>query len=357
MNGKRICLIDSLVENIWISGFENHAVASYNGYGPFKIVNNYLEASGITLLFGGTNPKIEGFVPTDIEMRRNHFTMRSSWNPFDAAYDSTTRPIKNRVEFKYGQRALVEGNVIEKSPVGGQNGEAFVIKSMAGEAGLVAAWYITQNIYSRHNLCQDLWNCMYITGVQMAHLETLGGTDRILFENNLFANYANTGYGSTDNAHFAFWGDATNVQFKNNTAIPKASSITLFNPRSLMWMPDLANGGTPGWRSSNCIWHAGGFDSGTRWAFTNVSTDGIDELVRVTGGDYLLENSFLIDGPSGVWAGGEMTLTASIAAMNFTSDNPLLGLDSDSPAKNAGTDGNDAGVNYTKLNLATSGVV
>jgi hypothetical protein len=357
LNTRASAYVDGIVDQIWRSGVESHAIVSFTCQGPLKIVNNYLEASAITVLFGGANPSINGFVVEDVEFRRNHLTLRDSWNPFNGSWDSIARPIKNRLEFKMGVRALVEGNVIEKSPVGGQNGEWAVIKSMAGESGLNASWYKTENICLRYNKCRNLWNTIYITGVQMPHLETLGGTNRIAFHDNLVYDYADTGYGSTDNAHCIFPGDATNVQFDHNTIIPKTASITLYNPRSFMWCPDLSADDMGVFLFTNNIVHSGNFD-GTPWMFTNVSTDGETELARVTT-SYTLANNFVIDGPltGGMWPSGEVTDVASIAAMNFTSDDPSLGLDGDSPAKNAATDGTDAGCNYTKVNLATSGVV
>lgn len=358
MNCRAAAFVDGIIENIFMVGVESHSLVSFNGRGPFKIVNNYFDGGSINILFGGDNPFIQGFVPEDVEMRRNLFTMRDSWNQFHGSYDSVNRAIKNRLEFKCGKRVMVEGNILEKCPIGGgQNGEAFVIKSMAGEAGLNAPWFITQNICVRYNVGRNLWNWLYITGVQMAHLETLGGTDRIYIGHNLIHDYGDTGYGNTDNAHGVFWGDATNVAFDHMTVIPKAASISSYNPRSCMWMPDISAGASPGVRIVNSIFHAGRYEA-NRWAFTNIGTDGEAELDRVSNGDYVLDNSFMIDGPtSGTpWPSGEVTHVASIAAMNFTSDDPALGLDGDSPAKNAASDGTDAGCNYTKVNLATSGV-
>ena len=43
------------------------------GPGPFKIENNYLEAAGENVMFGGADPSIHGLVPSDIEIVRNHF--------------------------------------------------------------------------------------------------------------------------------------------------------------------------------------------------------------------------------------------------------------------------------------------
>jgi hypothetical protein len=356
LNAQACAFIDGIVDQIWRSGVESHCIVSFTAKGPMKIVNNKLECPAIRILFGGANPHITGFVAEDLEIRRNHFTLRDAWNPYGGSWDSIARPIKNALEFKMGGYVLVEGNVLEKCPLGGQNGETYVVKSMAGEAGLNASWYKTHNICFRYNKSRECGNWLYITGVQMPHLETLGGTDRIVFYDELVYDYADGRYTNTDSHHLIFPGDATNVQFEHVTAIPRSASITTYRPRSTMWTPDTAAGAMAGLKIRNSIWHAGRYEA-NRWSYTNVGTDGETELARVTGSNYQLANSIMIDGPSGVWASGEMSLVANIAAMNFTGDDPSAGLDSDSPAKNAATDGTDIGCNYTKVNLATSGVV
>jgi hypothetical protein len=355
MNSKTTCIVDCLVNSIWHAEFESHALVSFNGAGPFKIVNNSLETPAITALFGGANPKIQGFVPTDMEIRRNLFTLRDSWNPFHASYDGIAKPIKNRLEFKYGDRVLVEGNILEKAPLGGQNGEAFVIKSMAGESGLVASWYVTRNICIRYNVARDLWHWLYCVGVQMPHLETLGGTDRILFSHNLVYNTSSAEYGNTNNSFQFNFGDATNVQFHHMTVVPKASSVTAFSPRFTIQSTSVVDGSAPGLRLVDSMFYCGQFDN-ERWFFSNVGPDGVEKLDDITGGDYDLRNTIVIGGVLSDWPGGEVTCPADMAAMKFTGGNPASGLDGDSPAKNAASDGTDVGCDYTKVNLATSGV-
>jgi hypothetical protein len=355
INSKTTCIVDCLINEVWNAEFESHGIASSNGAGPFKIVNNEIEIACVNVFFGGDNPKIEGFVPVDMEIRRNLMTLRDSWNPFHPSYDSVDRPIKNRLEFKHGDRILVEGNILEKSPVDGQNGEAFVIKSMAGEAGLVAPWYITRNICIRYNVARNLWHWLYCVGVQMPHLEQLGGTDRILFSHNLVYNSSSAGYGNANNSFQFNFGDATNVQFHHMTVVPEVSSINAFNPRFTIQSTSVVNGTAAGLRMVDSIFYCGQFDN-ERWFFHNVGPDGVEKLDLITGGDYDLRNTIVIGGVLADWPGGEVTCPADMAAVKFTGGNPASGLDGDSPAKSAASDGTDAGCNYTKVNLATSGV-
>ena len=82
--------------------------------GPYKIVNNFLEASGENILFGGSQATT---TPADIEIRRNHLFKPMIWKPGQPGLvtGSTGYPfiVKNHFELKNGQRVLFEGNVLE----------------------------------------------------------------------------------------------------------------------------------------------------------------------------------------------------------------------------------------------------
>jgi hypothetical protein len=84
--------------------------------GPFKIENNYLEASGESIMMGGgeaTN------TPTDIEIRRNHLFKPMIWmrgQPgFVGGLDGSPFIVKNLFELKNAQRVLFEDNVLENT--------------------------------------------------------------------------------------------------------------------------------------------------------------------------------------------------------------------------------------------------
>jgi hypothetical protein len=82
--------------------------------GPYKIVNNFLEASGENILFGGGAATT---TPTDIEIRRNHLFKPMIWKPGEPGQvvGASGRPfiVKNHFELKNGQRVLFEGNLLE----------------------------------------------------------------------------------------------------------------------------------------------------------------------------------------------------------------------------------------------------
>jgi hypothetical protein len=97
--------------------------------GPFKIVNNFLEAAGENIIFGGAAATA---TPADIEIRHNHLFKPLIWMPGQPGFvgGSSGRPfvVKNLFEIKNAQRVLFEGNILENSWGGvGQNGFGIVL--------------------------------------------------------------------------------------------------------------------------------------------------------------------------------------------------------------------------------------
>jgi hypothetical protein len=80
--------------------------------GPQKIVNNFIEASGENVLFGGGSALS---TPADIEYRGNLNFKPMTWRAADPAYNGGVGGVpyivKNLFELKNAQRALIEGNM------------------------------------------------------------------------------------------------------------------------------------------------------------------------------------------------------------------------------------------------------
>ena len=82
LNGASLDVLNSFVSACAAVAIDSQAIAGFNGPGPFKISNNYLEGSTENILFGGADPKIPNLVPSDIQITRNLFTKPVSWrNP------------------------------------------------------------------------------------------------------------------------------------------------------------------------------------------------------------------------------------------------------------------------------------
>lgn len=127
MNGTRQAVESSWISDCHGTGFDSQAIHGGLGAGPFRIVDNYLEGAGENIMFGGQDPQVAGLVPSDIEIRRNHFRKPDTWR--GAGWD-----IKNHLELKNAVRVLIEGNVFEGSWAGAQEGVSVVFMS-ANQAG------------------------------------------------------------------------------------------------------------------------------------------------------------------------------------------------------------------------------
>jgi hypothetical protein len=79
LNGKRLAISNSHISGIRAVNADSQAIAGWNGAGPFTIENNYLEAAGENILFGGGDPAITNLVPSDIVIRRNHLYKPFTW--------------------------------------------------------------------------------------------------------------------------------------------------------------------------------------------------------------------------------------------------------------------------------------
>ncbi|HJR61196.1 MAG TPA: hypothetical protein VJ813_17420 [Vicinamibacterales bacterium] len=79
LNSARTDILNSYISDIRAVGFDSQAIGGYNGAGPYRIINNYLEASGENIMFGGADPAVQNLVPTGIEIRRNHIYKPFSW--------------------------------------------------------------------------------------------------------------------------------------------------------------------------------------------------------------------------------------------------------------------------------------
>ena len=67
------------VSNFKDASADSQSIAGWNGDGPFIIANNYLEASGENVMFGGADPSIPALVPADIEIPGPHIAKPLRW--------------------------------------------------------------------------------------------------------------------------------------------------------------------------------------------------------------------------------------------------------------------------------------
>jgi hypothetical protein len=219
LNSRATAVIDSHLADFKVAGADSQAICGWNGPGPFKIVNNYLEGAGENVMFGGGDPTIHGLVPSDIEIRRNHFAKPLSWKIGHPNFAGTPWTVKNLFELKNAQRVLIEGNLFEHNWAHAQAGFAILFKS-ANEEGR-APWSVTQDIYFRNNIVRHS-----ASGVKVSGIDASGGqrTSRIAIRNNLFTDIGGPRWGGGGRL-FEIREGTADVVVEHNTAFQTGAII------------------------------------------------------------------------------------------------------------------------------------
>ena len=151
LNSASTAVIDSYISDAHHQTSDAQAIAGWNGPGPFKIVNNYLEGSSENLMFGGGDPAISNLVPSDIEIRGNHFFKPLSWKSDDPSYAGILWVVKNIFELKNAQRVLVDGNIFENEWVAADE-TGFAITFTPRNEGGTAPWSVVRDVTFTHNV-------------------------------------------------------------------------------------------------------------------------------------------------------------------------------------------------------------
>ena len=137
MDGAYVAVVDSYVSGFMNSGSDTQALWAYNTTGPLKIVDNYLEAAGENVMFGGADSAAASLIPSDIQITNNYFYKQMAWV-------GTSLDVKNLLEFKSAQRVSVSGNTFINNPGQSQDGFALLVTPRIQNG--TAPWSITADI-------------------------------------------------------------------------------------------------------------------------------------------------------------------------------------------------------------------
>jgi hypothetical protein len=208
LNSASTAIVDSYLSDCHERGADSQAIMGWNGPGPFKIVNNYLEASTEVVLFGGSDPAIAGLVPSDIEVRHNHLTRPMAWKG--------QWLVKTIFELKNARRVLVEGNVLEHNWSDAWDGTAMALKSVNQEGS--ARWSGTTDVTVRRNIIRHAGGGIAIGANPQNAVTDVTPAARFLVEDNLI-----TGINDPD-VHgggkvFVTDGNLADVTIRHNTVV------------------------------------------------------------------------------------------------------------------------------------------
>jgi hypothetical protein len=333
--------------------------------GPFKIVDNFLEASGENVLFGGAQASV---TPADIQISQNHFFKPLIWlkgQPgFVGGKDGNAFIVKNLFELKNAQRVLLEANIMEYSWGGfSQNGYAILItpanQSESGGRNVCPTCQVT-DVTIRYNSISHVGGALQIGNLLSDNGGAAMDGERYSIHDVTIDDINNLTYAGSGNVA-EIENIATAAPLLQNVSI---NHLTVFAPRMVFSVGAEASRPMANFNFTNSIFLAGTYPV---WS-TGGSTNCANADVPLTTFDacfapYSFTNNVIIatpsQYPSSVWPTGNF-FPASASTVQFVNYNNGTGgnyqLLTTSPYHNAGTDGKDLGADVATIVSETTGV-
>lgn len=164
LGAENVAIMDNYCDDLGDINSDCQFVLMVSGIGKYRIVNNYARIGGPSenILMGGVNlaGSTDAFLPSDVEIRGNHFR-KPSWGSH-----------KNHFEVKFGRRILYEGNVHQDH--NGLAQQASIVLKLSDQGGsnpMVAS----DDIIIRCNVVKDLSSVVATIGLSGAAPGTAPG--------------------------------------------------------------------------------------------------------------------------------------------------------------------------------------
>lgn len=374
MSGTRyLAVIDSYLSDfhcIAISGAcgDSQAVAGGIGdtpMGPFKIVNNYLEASGENILLGGDAATK---TPADIEIRHNHLFKPMIWKAgqpgFIGGRNGNPFIVKALFELKNAQRLLFEGNILDNDWGGfSQHGAAIGLGPKNQASGN-----------------QDLCPICVVTDITIRYVKISHVAGGLVFGNGLSDNGGAALDGGRYSIHDVTIDDIDPVKYDGYGVFAQVSTgagapllhdvtinhVTAFQPGVMLNVGDFVakNGRMRNFVYTNNIVNTGNAPtSSTGGGPTNCAHQPTPALViAACFQNYVFSHNAIVATPSNYPPSHYPANNffpesqSSVDFVNYANGNGGdYRLQSRSRFKNAGSDGKDLGADIYALEGATSG--
>lgn len=325
LNGGDTTVSDCYVSGFKLLAYDSQAIAGWNGTGPYTIRNDYLEAAGENVLFGGATSTIQQ-VPAHIAIVDNLFSKPLSWDPYDPSYAGVPWSVKNLLELKNAEDVWIEGNTFENNWVQSQNGYAILFTPRGAQSG--GPWVTVSDVTFVHNSINHVAQGFDILGSDDSSRSQI--TTNIIIRDNLYGpDIGNSRYGGT-NGQFLVIGDGVNgpaqhLAIDHNTIVG-GRTIALIDGT----VSDFSF-------TNNIVLQAGygivvsGYGQGLA-AFSKAFVSGFD-----------ISNNVIVGGSASEWPALNWCLNAvaDVGFLDFADgDYELL---PDSPFHDLGSDGTDLG--------------
>ncbi len=390
-NSSYIAIVDSFISDIHSktssNGADSAAVGSLTGPGPVKIVNNFLEAAGENVLWGGGRSTT---TLSDIEFRHNHVFKPLIWWNKDPSFFGTLFVVKNSYETKNSIRELIEGNVFDNNWKMAQKGTAILLYPK-NQYGACPGCTVHDLIF-RYNVVRHTVNAIGIAATKATTCvgENGNGTGscnflsgpiyNVYIHDNVLEDISEPTYDGSCCTGGTLWGIGTDqssnwphdITIEHNTGIPIGSGIAnvLATPpqviNNFVFRNNLVGSGDYGFRgipigggNKGCAGPGGAVAALDRcfdntWAFTNNAI--VQNSRKPTpGGDPYPKTPHC-----GTLKSCSQFFVKNWKAVGFVNFSEGNGgdyhLQSSSPYRKAGTDGKDIGANIDAVNAAIADV-
>jgi hypothetical protein len=333
VNASYVTIANSDIRDIKTAGTDSQAIAGWNTPGSITIRNNYLEAAGENIMFGGAPLKIPNVVPSDILVENNVLTKDVQWR-------GTSWTVKNLFELKNARRVTLRGNVLEYCWSAGQPGFAIVLTPRNSTGS--DPWTVVEDVEISSNTIRSVASVINILGHDdIAYSQQ---TARIVIKDNLAYDVHSGHWGGTGT--FAqIGGEPRDITIDHNTVL-HTGNIVLFYSGSYVNASGakVAGGPTAGFVFTNNMAKHNAYG-----IFGSGQSSGTLSLTHYAPGSVVRRNVLASDIPmaSRYPPDNFFPTVAAFTAGFLDPVNRDYRLVSASPYIGAGTDGKDIGCEFS----------
>jgi hypothetical protein len=368
--GTYVAVIDSFFTDfhcVAITGACTDAQAINGGInthpmGPYKIVNNFLEASGENIMLGGG---LATQTPADIEITHNHMFKPLTWMKgqpgFVGGVSGHPFVVKNLFELKNAKRVLLDSNIMENTWGGfTQVGFAIVLTPKAG--GTCTICQVTDVTIRYNRISHMAAGMMLGNGLSDNGAVPLDG-GRYSIHDVIFDDIDGTKFNGPNVFAQVSTGPhcpvVHDVTINHITAFPKTTSFLIgdvlsTNPKmkNFVVTNSIVNAG------QNPVW-----STGTSGSLNCAVHNSPLITFNACFNGYLFSHNALLASPGSyppsTWPAPNFfpTTESAVEFVAYGSGTTAnYALQSTSPYKGAGTDGKDLGANVLAVNAAVAKV-
>ncbi|MGE3512031.1 MAG: hypothetical protein AB7N65_24465 [Vicinamibacterales bacterium] len=322
LNAANVAIRDSWVGDIKAVGQDSQAIAGWNGPGGYLIENNWLEAAGENVLFGGADPSIPGLVPSDIVIRGNTLTKPTAWRERGPRRWS----VKNLLELKNARRVLIEENLLARAWQDGQTGYGVLLTVRNQDGG--CPWCTVASVRFERNRVRDTGGGVQVIGADPEY--PTQPMQEISIRDNVFEGIDRNAWGG-DGYFLLLGGRPSGVAIDHNTIVSGASGGLI----------KIANGPSVDFSFTNNI--------ATHGDFGIIGTNrGVgDDSIRTYLPGARIEGNVIVGGNAARYPPGNIFPRPEVLMRHFQGEREgNYRLVPASPWRRAGTDGRDIGADH-----------